>query len=84
MLKRQRVSMQRAIQAVSLYRQIPLRLVEVELEDTLRIADSLAIYAYDAYLIRCALKYRTPLISLDRGLIDAAKASNVQVLEVPE
>jgi predicted nucleic acid-binding protein len=54
----------------------------VELEETLKIADALGIYAYDAYLLRCALKYRSPLISLDRNLVNAAKEMKVKVIEV--
>ena len=53
-----------------------------ELEETLKIADALGIYAYDAYLIRCVLKYRAPLISLDRNLVNAAKEMKVKVIEV--
>jgi predicted nucleic acid-binding protein len=73
MLRRERIRLEQAIQAVQLYQQIPIRLVDVELEETLKIADTLGIYAYDAYLIRCALKYQSPLISLDRNLVNAAK-----------
>jgi hypothetical protein len=54
-----------ALEAVGIYRQIPIRFVDVELEESLKIAGELGIYAYDAYLIRCALKYRAPLISLE-------------------
>jgi predicted nucleic acid-binding protein len=82
MLRRERIKVEQAIQAVKLYQQIPIRFVDVELEETLKIADALGIYAYDAYLIRCALKYRAPLISLDRNLVNAAKEMKVKVIEV--
>jgi predicted nucleic acid-binding protein len=82
MLGRERIKVEQAIQAVKLYQQIPIRFVDVELEETLRIVDALGIYAYDAYLIRCALKYRSPLISLDRNLVNAAKEMKVKVIEV--
>jgi len=68
--------------AVKLYQRIPIRLVDVELEETLEIADAVGIYAYDAYLIRCALKYRAPLVSLDRNLVQAAKETGAKVIEV--
>lgn len=84
MLRRERISVQQAIQVVKVYRRIPIRFVEVELEDALEIADALGIYAYDAYLIRCALKFKSPLISLDRGLVRAAKVMGVNVVEVVE
>ena len=82
MLRRERITVEQAIQAVKLYQQIPMRLVEVELEESLKIADTLGIYAYDAYLIRSALKYKAPLVSLDRNLVRAAKEMKARVIEV--
>jgi predicted nucleic acid-binding protein len=82
MLKQGRIRIEQAREAIEVYHQIPLRFVEVEIEQTLEIAGKLGIYAYDAYLIRSGLKYNTPLISLDRGLIEAAKKAGVGVLEV--
>jgi len=82
MLRRKRIRLEQAIQAVQLYQQIPIRFVDVEMEETLKIADTLGIYAYDAYLIRCALKYQSPLISLDRSLVNAAKEMKARVIEV--
>jgi predicted nucleic acid-binding protein len=82
MLKRERAKVEQAIQAVRLYQRIPIRFVDVELEESLKIADTLGIYAYDAYLIRCALKYKSPLISLDRKLVNAAKEMKARVIEV--
>jgi predicted nucleic acid-binding protein len=82
MLRRERIKVEQAIQAVRLYQQIPIRFVDVELEETLKIADALGIYAYDAYLLRCALRYRAPLISLDRNLVNAAQEMKVKVIEV--
>ena len=84
MLRRERVKVEQAIQAVRLYQRIPIRFVDVELEESLKIADTLGIYAYDAYLIRCALKYKSPLISLDRKLVNAAKEMKAGVIEVIE
>ena len=82
MLRCEMIRLEQAIQAVQLYQQIPIRFVNVELEETLKIADTLGIYAYDAYLIRCALKYKSPLISLDRNLVNAAKEMKARVIEV--
>jgi len=82
MLRRGRIKVEQAIQAVKLYQRIPIRFVDVELEESLKIADTLGIYAYDAYLIRCALKYKSPLISLDRKLVSVAKKMKARVIEV--
>ena len=82
MFKRGRITVAQALQAVKVYRTIPIRLVDVELEQSLRIADTLGIYAYDAYLIRCALKYKSPLLSLDQRLANSAKRMKARVIEV--
>lgn len=84
LLKRKRVTIAEALQAIEIYLQIPVRFVEVELTDSLELANELGIYAYDAYLIRCAEKYRLPLLTLDSRLVQAAKDKKIQVLEVAE
>jgi predicted nucleic acid-binding protein len=82
MSKRSRIELDQALQAVAAYRQIPIRYVDVELEDTLAIAARYAIYAYDGYLIRCGLKFSAPLLSLDRGLLQVAEQAGVHTIEV--
>ncbi len=82
MLKRRRITIAQAIQAVELYLRIPVRLVEVDLVEAIRLAEQLNLYAYDAYLLYCAAHYRTPLLTLDRGLIAAATTLGLDVAEV--
>ncbi len=84
MVKRGRLTLHQALKAIEIYHKIPVRYAETELEDTLRIAAEYNIYSYDAYLLRCALKYNAPLISLDRNLVRIAKEMNVVVIEVQE
>lgn len=84
LLKRKRVTIEEALQAIDIYLQIPVRFVEVELTESLELADELGLYAYDAYLLRCAAKYRLPLLTLDGKLAQAAKEKKLQVLEVAE
>jgi predicted nucleic acid-binding protein len=82
MFKRERVSLDEALDAIDIYKQIPIRFIEVELEESLRIAHQFNIYAYDAYLLRCGQKYKAPLISLDKTLLKLAKELKLQVIEV--
>jgi predicted nucleic acid-binding protein len=84
MLKRQRITLDQAIAAIEAYLQIPVRFVEVELIDSLTLASELDMYAYDAYLLRCAEKYRSPLLSLDKKLIQSAKNKKITVWELTE
>ena len=82
MLKRSRITLHQALKAIEVYHRIPIRFAEVELDEALRIVAESNIYAYDAYLIRCALKYNAPLISLDKELVKVAQEQGVSVIEV--
>lgn len=80
MLKRDRITGAQAQACLLAYQQIPLTKIEVDLAAAVELADRFRIYAYDAYLLTCALTERTPLLTLDRALIVVAKQLNVQVL----
>lgn len=82
MLKRKRITPEQMRLAIREYEKIPIQFVDIELEPALDIAAELGIYAYDAYLIWCALKYDSPLLSLDQSLVTLAQQKHVQVLEV--
>jgi predicted nucleic acid-binding protein len=40
------------------------------------------MYAYDAYLLDCAIRNKAPLLALDHKLMIAAQNLNVKTLEV--
>lgn len=82
LLKRKRLTIKEVLAALDIYLQIPVRFVEVELTESLEIASEMGLYAYDAYLLRCAAKYRLPLITLDDRLAEAARKKKIQILEV--
>jgi predicted nucleic acid-binding protein len=84
LLKRKRITLEEALEAIDIYLQIPVRFVEVELTESLELANELSLYAYDAYLLQCAVKYHLPLLTLDNKLAQAAKEKKIQVLEVEE
>ena len=78
----ERATLDQAIKAIQAYEQIPIRYSDVELEMALELASNLNIYAYDAYVIGCALKHKSPLMTLDGGLIDAAQRAGITVKKV--
>jgi predicted nucleic acid-binding protein len=82
MLKRKRITLAEAQQALAAYRQIPIRFVDVDLERALALSDRFDIYAYDAYIIEVALDCQCALLALDGGLLHAAKAAGVATVEV--
>ena len=84
MLKRKRATSTQIQQALEVYQRIPIRLIDVDLAEALGLADQLGIYAYDAYVLTCALNQNGTLLSLDGGLIHAAKQVGIAVMEVDE
>ena len=81
MIKRGRITLEQAKAAIEIYEKIPLNLIDVDLKQALEIVDKHNIYAYDAYMIACALNRGCPLLTLDGGLSYAAKATGVEVWE---
>jgi predicted nucleic acid-binding protein len=82
MFRRHRITFEQALDALSIYESIPIRFIKVDLDQCLKIAKDLNIYAYDAYLIQCAQKYRTPLLTLDQKLAQLAGQAGVKIIEV--
>ncbi len=82
MFKRNRMTLAQAQKAIITYQHIPIRFMNVKLKEALEVANDLDLYAYDAYLVACALKRKSPLLSLDKGLKHAARRAGITVLEV--
>lgn len=82
MFRRGRISLAEAHAAVRAFEEIPLRLLPVKLEAALELAHDLAIYAYDAYAIACALSQGAPLLTLDDPQRAAAVRAGTAVLEI--
>jgi predicted nucleic acid-binding protein len=59
-----------------------VRLAEIDLEASVELAREQEIYAYDAYMLECARKYRTPFLSLDGPQRQIAIKLGIEVLEV--
>ena len=82
MFKRKRIDINLAKRALKYYQKIPLRFVEINLEESLEIAYNYSIYAYDAYFIECARIYKLPLLTLDNSLIEIAKKIGILTKEI--
>jgi predicted nucleic acid-binding protein len=82
MFKQNRLSLDEAQKGLSIFRRIPLRYVEPDFNNALQLSKTINMYAYDAYILDCAIRYKSPLLTLDRKLISAAQSLNVKTLEV--
>ena len=84
MFKRGRINRTQISQVLRDYARIPVRYVDVPLDEALELGIEHGLYAYDAYVLACAMSQRCRLASLDRGLLRAAAAAGIGVLEVGE
>jgi predicted nucleic acid-binding protein len=82
MLRRGRTTYPSVVRALELYSEVPIRFVPVDLEESMELANTLGIYAYDAYLLACARRYRAPLLTLDGALRAQAARADVTVWEI--
>lgn len=80
--RRKRLTPEQMATAWSSFQAIPLRLVEVDVLRAMRVAVEHGLYAYDAYVLEAALVRRVPLLTLDKGLAQAAQAAGVLMVEV--
>jgi predicted nucleic acid-binding protein len=82
MFKRRAIELDDALRMVGAYAGIPIRLIDTTLLQALELSHRLNIYAYDAYVIGCAINQRAPILSLDNLLKERAKSLNIEVIEV--
>jgi predicted nucleic acid-binding protein len=82
MFKQDRLTLSEAQKGLSIFQSIPLRYVEPDFSNALQLSKSTHLYAYDAYILDCAIRYKSPLLTLDRRLKTAAQTINIETLEV--
>ena len=80
MAKSHRIDTAKAIETINVFKQIPVQLIDFDIEKAVQIATEENHYAYDAYYIECALENGFPLLSLDKGLLEIAKKRGVLCL----
>lgn len=68
MFKQRRLELAEAQCGLRIFGTIPLRYVEVDMENALALAARLSIYAYDAYFLDCALRHAASLLTIDGPL----------------
>ena len=82
MFKQDRLTFNEAQKGFAIFVRIPLRYVEPDFVNALKISKQTKLYAYDAYFLDCAIRHKAPLLTLDRRLIVAAKKRRIETLEV--
>jgi predicted nucleic acid-binding protein len=81
MFKRKAIGIKEALQLLVAYGAIPIRPAEIGLRQAVELSARWNVYAYDAYVLACAINQRAPLLTLDRGLRERARELKLEVLE---
>ncbi len=82
MFKQRRLELAEAQRGLRIFGTIPLRYVEVDMENALALAARLSIYAYDAYFLDCASRHAASLLTIDGPLRRAATTIGINVIEI--
>ena len=56
--------------------------MDVHLEEAVQLANEMDIYAYDAYVLVCAERLEAPVLTLDKSIIQLARARDITLVEV--
>jgi predicted nucleic acid-binding protein len=82
MFKRKAIELDDALRIIDAYADIPIRLLDPTLRQAAGLSRQLNIYAFDAYVIACAINQRAPILSLDSVLKERAKSLKLETIEV--
>lgn len=79
--RRKRLTAAEAERAWTACESVPLRFVDVAIGRAIVLAVDFGLYAYDAYMLELARHRGFPLLTLDKRLAAAARASGLELVE---
>ncbi|MBI5416797.1 type II toxin-antitoxin system VapC family toxin [Candidatus Poribacteria bacterium] len=82
LIKRKRINSNQAQEAIKVFKIIPIKFLEIELAKAVALAAKYNIYAYDAYYIEAAIRYKRSILTLDDDMKRIGKLENINFLEV--
>jgi predicted nucleic acid-binding protein len=82
MLKRHQITKDEVLLTLEATKNIPVRLLAVDISEAIKIAIEFNIYAYDAYFLQCAKATSYPLCTLDRKMMAVAKELRIPLIGV--
>jgi len=82
MFKRKAIGLGVAMKLLESYAEIAIRFTDLALKQGVELAARLNVYAYDAYVLACAMNQGAPILTLDSGLRARARELKLNVLEV--
>jgi predicted nucleic acid-binding protein len=74
------ISEEQMINLIKNFRLIPIKIVDIDLENTLKIAWHYKIYAYDAFYLEAAKRLQLPLLTFDKGIKNIGNDLGLNIL----
>lgn len=81
MLKQRRIEVVDAQRGLEIFDSLPVRYVDINMANVVALAARVNMYAYDAYFLDCAARYRAPLLTLERALRRAAEGLGIRLVD---
>ena len=81
MVKRKKMTQKEALSAQNKANSVPVRLIDIDIHQALKLALNFNIYAYDAYFLQGAKTLSRPLMTLDKRMKQVANELNIKLLE---
>lgn len=82
MFKRNKVDLEEAKKGLEIFNSIPIRYIEPDFTNAVSISKQSGIYAYDAYMLDCAVRQKAPILTLDSRSKQTAQNLRISILEV--
>jgi predicted nucleic acid-binding protein len=82
MFKRKRITLEEGIKVIKGFKGLKISFFPLNSERAVEICHEYNIYAYDAYILECAERFKLDLITLDKRMKEVAKLLNIFVIEV--
>ena len=82
MLKSKRLSIEEAERGLSIFKSIPIRYIEPDFVKAVKLSKQTNMYAYDAYFLDCAIRYKSPLLTLDKKFKKIAQNINIETMDI--
>ncbi|WP_443736040.1 type II toxin-antitoxin system VapC family toxin [Treponema sp.] len=80
LLKRNLLEIPKAQKCFKLFKNMPIKLIEVNFDNALMLSGEEKHYAYDMYYLDCAIRHKVPLLTYDLKLIKIATERGVKCL----
>ena len=82
MFNQSKLNLEEVQKGLKIFESIPIQYIKPDFVNAMKISKQANIYAYDAYFLDCASRYKAPILTLDQKLRSVAQKIKVAIVEV--